>query len=75
MLRPAAESSPAIVIAIEDVLGWIVKLLVPVTLAPREIASVVTVRLLAPIVIVPPEPVVRPDEVNVVAAPNVTALL
>ena len=43
--------------------------------APTVIASVVSVRLLAPIVMVPPEPVVMPDAVNVVAAPNVNALL
>ena len=37
--------------------------------------SVVTVRLLAPMAIVPAEPVVKEEAVMVVAAPNVTALL
>ena len=66
MLRPAAESSPAIVITVVAVLGWIVKLPVPVIFAPIAIASVVTVRLLAPIVIVPAGPVLNEAAVIVV---------
>ena len=72
--KPAAVPSPATTIAADAVLGWIVKVAVPVMFAPNDTASVVNVRLFDPAVIVPAAPVVTDAADNVVAAPKVTAL-
>ena len=75
MVRFKVPAPPAKPIVVLLVLGWIVRVLLPLpeTFPPKAIASVIMVRLfvLAAIVL----PVVRLLAVNVVAPPRVTAPL